>query len=491
MIVQLRVLGERFQLYCSINWCFMHQATIGLVGHHIVPSIIYKIRKLLRNDLYTKGLTAEGNPRYLISEAMLDEVFTRLCRRLQEYQSSYAGFQLTPKYTAHFKRVFLEGKSTFTASRLELLMIALPSVLRDLIPQEIEFIKLAIKNKQVDVVDGRMPEPPEDPCPEIVNCLACFLDWYMMARLLLFPMEETPELQRRAFVMKGELQRVFPDKTGEVAKWNFPKMHSPEKTGPQIITFATTPYTDTSMFEGAHKQNIKAFSGNSNGKDQYRIIAGHHDRTSCLTTLKHCISRHARFMSRDKESDNSDSGSSSQSDDDDDDDDICGTDPFTSRPCEMAARMPLWERTYDIKALRREPLSLGKRGQGRQRIVIAACKPGAPAPSNRGKVSGTKFLYNHAMEFPNLKYLSAQLGHFAYEYLHSRLGLEYLPEEERDINGVLDSCQVHDCDATDIFTFGGIAIRSLHHKGTVRVRARPLPATNFSDKIRRYTHAGR
>ena len=116
----------------------MHQATIGLVGHHIVPSIIYKIRKLLRNDLYTKGLTAEGNPRYLISEAMLDEVFTRLCRRLQEYQSSYAGFQLTPKYTAHFKRVFLEGRSTFTASRLELLMIALPSVLRDLILQEIE-----------------------------------------------------------------------------------------------------------------------------------------------------------------------------------------------------------------------------------------------------------------------------------------------------------------------------------------------------------------
>lgn len=83
------------------------------------------------------------------------------------------------------------------------------------------------------------------------------------------------------------------------------------------------------------------------------------------------------------------------------------------------------------------------------------------------------------MEFPNLKYLSAQLGHFAYEYLHSSLGLEYLPEEERDINGVLDSCLVQDSDATDIFTFGGLAIRSLHHKGTVRVRARPFASDKF------------
>ena len=395
-------------------------------------------------------------------------------RRLQEFHSSIAGFQLTPKYTAHFKRVFVDGKSTFTASRIEMLMMALPFALRDLIPQEIEFIKQAIRTRQVDAVDGRMPEPPEDPCPDIVNCLACFLDWYMMARLLLFPMDDTPELQRRAFVMKGELQRVFPEKTGEVAAWNFPKMHSTEKTGPQIMTFATTPFTDTNTFEAAHRPNIKAYSGNSNGKDQYKIIAGHHDRVASLTTLKKCVSRHAKFLSRGKESD---SESSSQGDDDDDDD-IC-TDPLTSRPCEMAARLPLLEMTYDIKALRREPLSLGLKGSGRQRIVLAACKPGAPAPSNRGKASGTKFLYNHAVEFPNLKFLPAQLAHFAYEYLRSSLGLEDLPEAERDINGVLDNCLLRDSDGADIFTFGGMAIRSQHHKGTVRMRARPFASDKF------------
>jgi hypothetical protein len=287
-------------------------------------------------------------------------------------------------------------------------------------------------------------------------------------------MEDTPELQRRAFVMKRELQRVFPEKTGEISKWNFPKMHSPEKTGPQIVTFATTPFTDTNMFEAAHKTNIKAFSGNSNGKDQYKIIAGHHDRAASLTTLKRCVSRHARFLSRDKESD---SGSSSYSDDDDTDD-IC-IDPLTSRPCEMAARLPLLERTYEVKALRREPLSLGTKRMGLQRIVIAACKPGAPAPSQRGKASGTKFLYKHAVEFPNLKFLPAQLGHFAYEYLRSSLCLEDLPEAERDINGVLEGCLERESDGADIFTFGGIAVRSLHQKGTVRVRARPFTSDKF------------
>ena len=81
-----------------------------------------------------------------------------------------------------------------------------------------------------------------------------------------------------------------------------------------------------------------------------------------------------------------------------------------------------------------------------------------------------------------MRFLPAQLGHFAYEYLGSKLGLEVLPEAERDINGVLDSCLVRDRDGADIFTFGGIAIRSLHHKGTVRVRSRPFASDKFFER---------
>jgi len=166
----------------------MHQATIGLFGHHIVPATIHRIKTTLRNESYTKGFTRDGKPRYLISEAMLDAVFTRLCQWLQEFNSIYAGFQLTPKYTAHVRHVYIDGKSAFTAGRLEMLMMALIFMLRNLIRPEIELIEQAIKDGRVDRdADGDLPQPPVDPCPDMIKAHACFLDWYMMARLLKFP----------------------------------------------------------------------------------------------------------------------------------------------------------------------------------------------------------------------------------------------------------------------------------------------------------------
>jgi len=36
----------------------------------------------------------------------------------------------------------------------------------------------------------------------MIKALACFIDWNMPARKLWFPVDMTPELQRRAIVMK-------------------------------------------------------------------------------------------------------------------------------------------------------------------------------------------------------------------------------------------------------------------------------------------------
>ena len=72
-----------------------------------------------------------------------------------------------------------------------------------------------------------------------------------------------------------------------------------------------------------------------------------------------------------------------------------------------------------------------------------------------------------------------QLGHFAHEYLSNSLGLPDVPEEQRYINGTLERCLVRKADGADIITFGGLAIRSLHHKGTVRVRSRPFTSDKF------------
>ena len=114
---------------------------------------------------------------------------------------------------------------------------------------------------------------------------------------------------------------------------------------------------------------------------------------------------------------------------------------------------------------------------GRQRLLLSTCKPGTTArsqSSSKGKAPAPKFVYNPAVDKPELRYLPAQLGHFCYEYLQNSLGLPDVPEAERDINGVLERCLVRDSDGTDIHAIGGIAIRSHRHKGTVRVRARPF-----------------
>ena len=457
----------------------MHQATIGLFGH-IVKSVIYKVETTLRDDAYVKT-TAEGQPKFLVGMPTLDGTWTRLSRRLTHVDSDICGYQLTPKYAAHVRHVFLDGKSAFTAGRMELLMMILPFVLVDLIDPELRFVEQAIREGKVDTnAMGNRPAPPKDPCPDMVRALACFLDWYMQARLLLFPVDMAPELQRRAKVMKETLQEVFPDKSGQIAAWNFPKMHAPDHKASEILAHGSTIFTETGPFETGHKQNIKNLSGNSNGKDQFITIAKFHDRSSNVTKLKQAISRNSRFLSQKNESD---SGSSSDSAAYEEDDDIL-TDEITSRPCEMAVRMPLWDMIFQSKDLRREPLSLGPKGRGLQRIILAACKAGAPARSqaNRGKAPSSRFVYNYADENPDLRYLSTQLGHFAHEYLRGPLELPDVPEAERDINGVLERCLLREGDGADIFTFGGLAIRSLNHKGTVRVRSRLFPSDKFFGK---------
>jgi len=435
--------------------------------------MIEKIKVTLRNDSYTKGMFDDGRIKYFFSEAAVDEVFTRLLARLTQFESSSAGFQITAKYAAHFRRVYLEGHSSFTACRIELLLVALPFVLRDLLAPELAHLEQAIRNRLVKTVNGDTPPRPEDPCPDMIKALACFIDWYMLARKLWFPVDMAPELQRRATVMKRELKRVFPE---NLKNWKFPKFHSPAHKAAEILMGASTPFTETAMFESGHKPIIKDVSGNSNNHNQFQIISRFHNRVSALSQLGQAASRHARYVLK-----GSDSDSSSDASEDEEDD--LFTDPLTSRPSEMAARMPLWDMIFATEAggLRREPFSIGAKGRGRQRLVSAACMAGAPAALQRqasNRISA-RFAYNHATDFPALRYLPAQLCHFVHEYLGGILGLGDVPESQRDIHGVLDTYLVRDPDGTDIHTFGGLAIRCQHHKGTVRVRSRPFAGDQF------------
>ena len=144
----------------------MDQATIGLGGQHIIKAIIYKIETTLRKDSYTYGIGRDGRPQHLISKSKIDAVWTRMLQRLTHFSSDISGFQLTSKYAAHVRHVFLEGKSAFTAGRLEMLLMALPFVLRDLIDPELRLIEQAIGDGKV-YKDARcnIKEPPTTHVP--------------------------------------------------------------------------------------------------------------------------------------------------------------------------------------------------------------------------------------------------------------------------------------------------------------------------------------
>ena len=459
-------------------------ATLGLFGKHICNAIVHKISTTLRNDRLIKGLTADGNPRYIISEAALENVYDRLCERLQQFHSSHAGFQLTSKYTAHFKNVFLNGKGTFTAGRMVMLMPAIIFVLRDLLTPEIQIIRRELTNHGNSDRAAALSNL-KDPWKDMVEALSSFLDWYILARSMLFPLEDAPELQRRARFMKQELQRVFPEKSGEKSAkpWNFPKAHAPDHTASEIMGFGSTAFTDTQVFEAGHKPNVKALANLTNRKDQFHCIASHHDRTSNLSKINQAVSRHTKALARRRQEDEEDpcsSDSAAESIDGEDVDDDLTFDERSSRPCEVCIKLPLWDMSFDLKALHKTAEANGKRGRGLQRIVLAACKPGAATPSARAAPSSTKrFSYHFSQQLPDLRYLPTQLAHFAYEYLADKLGLQRLPEPQRDLNHVLKTYLVADQDKCDIFTFGGLAIRSEHLRGTVRVRARPFPEDQF------------
>ena len=100
-------------------------------------------------------------------------------------------------------------------------MPAIIFVLRDLLKTELEII-----SRELPIVTGRakIPSNLRDPWKDMVEALSSFLDWFIKARSMLFPMEDAPVLQELTPSMKDLLQLHFPEKSGEksAVPWNFP-----------------------------------------------------------------------------------------------------------------------------------------------------------------------------------------------------------------------------------------------------------------------------
>ena len=58
---------ENFDHIASAPKEELHQFLIGLYGEHILPATLHEIERLLHNDMYSMGVDAKGNQKYLIT----------------------------------------------------------------------------------------------------------------------------------------------------------------------------------------------------------------------------------------------------------------------------------------------------------------------------------------------------------------------------------------------------------------------------------------
>ena len=119
----------------------LHQFLIGLYGEYIIPSAFHSITSVLHKQESTLSTTDSGVNKYLVSNSMLEDVWTRLRDRLSSLDSSTSLVEVTAEYAAHFYDMYVEGHTGkhLTGDRIRILLLNLPFLFRDLIAPEVMF----------------------------------------------------------------------------------------------------------------------------------------------------------------------------------------------------------------------------------------------------------------------------------------------------------------------------------------------------------------
>ena len=127
----------------------LHQFLIGLYGEHMLPATLHEYERILRDDMYSTGVDAHGNQKYLITKTMIANIWARLRDRLASIDSSTSMVEVTPDYAAYFYDMYVknhDGKH-MTGDRIKILLLNLPFMLRDLVLPEVKRITLTFKHK--------------------------------------------------------------------------------------------------------------------------------------------------------------------------------------------------------------------------------------------------------------------------------------------------------------------------------------------------------
>ena len=119
----------------------LHQFLIGLYGEYIIPSAFHSITSVLRKPEFILSTSDRGVNKYLVSNAMLEDVWVRLRDRLSSLDSSTSLVEVTSEYAAHFYDMYVEGHTGkhLTGDRIRILLLNLPFLFRDLIAPEVLF----------------------------------------------------------------------------------------------------------------------------------------------------------------------------------------------------------------------------------------------------------------------------------------------------------------------------------------------------------------
>ena len=131
--------AQGLDLYRSIPREELHQFLVGLYGDYIIPSTVYEYEKVLRDPQLITSQPGARITTHVISNERLAAVWARLRDRLASVDASSSMVQVTQDYAGHFYDMYInkhDGKH-LTGDRVQILLLTLPFLLRDLITPEV------------------------------------------------------------------------------------------------------------------------------------------------------------------------------------------------------------------------------------------------------------------------------------------------------------------------------------------------------------------
>ena len=438
--------------------CFLHHIVIGLFGNHIIRAIIYLIWSFISLAIYCQ---AYGGRKAPAKDSSIKSVLKRWAKRLSSVKGDESCLTITEEFSQHFRKVFEEGKSSFTGDRMIQIMLVLPYMLRDIAGPE--------RRRINDAISSAVPGDPlygqplvEDPCVRIVETLIVFLHWFFLVRRRELSVKDIAELTNRGTTMMESLKETFPEKSGEEAAWCFPKFHNVVHIPVWIMLFGW----------------IENFSG-QHGERSHREL---------LKSLAHCINnqqvfmQYLRFWERVEQLSRARREAKQASDSESDESDLEADDARAKKnadkeeamhACELGIRCPLFFMALHRKELHHRATGKGPgRNRGRQRfnVFVLRLRGGTQSQSVKDQ--------------PLLTRLPTALALFAYMYARNTLGLPVPADRQgkplvEEVNSVLLRNLCADCRGNQLRTFSTVEMESNMCLGVQRVRCHPFSFDQF------------